>query len=93
MSYDICLSLSDLLHSAWQSLGPSMLLQMALFHSFFFSNGMKSSNKISQDCYKFYKLWNKNLQDLILALNKSNSSKRNISNSNNKHSFKAQCEK
>ena len=29
----IYFSLSDLLHSAWQSLGPSMLLQMALFHS------------------------------------------------------------
>ena len=25
-------SLSDLLHLAWQSLGPSMLLQMAIFH-------------------------------------------------------------
>ena len=34
ISYDICLALSDLLHSVWQSLGPSMLLQMALFHSF-----------------------------------------------------------
>ena len=34
MSHDICLSLSDLLHSAWQSLGLSMLLQMALFRSF-----------------------------------------------------------
>ena len=30
----ICLSLSDLLHLAWSSLAPSMLLQMALFHSF-----------------------------------------------------------
>ena len=28
------LSFSDLLHTVWQSLGPSMLLQMALFHSF-----------------------------------------------------------
>ena len=34
MSYDICLSLSDLLHFEWQSPGPSMLLQMALFPSF-----------------------------------------------------------
>ena len=32
ISYDICLSLSDWLHSVWQSLGPFMLLQMALFH-------------------------------------------------------------
>ena len=31
ISYDVCLSLSDLLHSVWQSLGPSMLLWMALF--------------------------------------------------------------
>ena len=33
-SYDICLSLSDLLHLVWQFLGPSMLHQMALLHSF-----------------------------------------------------------
>ena len=31
---DICFSLSDFLHSVWQSLGLSMSLQMALFHSF-----------------------------------------------------------
>ena len=31
----ICLSLPDLLHSIWQSLGLSMLLQMPLFHSFY----------------------------------------------------------
>ena len=31
ISYDTCF---DLLHLAWWSLGPSMLLQMALFHSF-----------------------------------------------------------
>ena len=29
-----CLSLSDLLHSVWSSQSPSMLLQMAFFHSF-----------------------------------------------------------
>ena len=34
VSYDVCLSLSNWLHSVWQCLGPSMLLQMALFHSF-----------------------------------------------------------
>ena len=34
MSYDISPSLSDLLQSAWHSLGLSMLLQMASFHSF-----------------------------------------------------------
>ena len=33
ISYGICLSLSDLLHSVWQSLGTSMLLSTALFHS------------------------------------------------------------
>ena len=34
ISYSICLFLSDLLHLVWQSLHPSMLQQMALFHSF-----------------------------------------------------------
>ena len=32
--YDICFSLSDLLHSVWQSLVPSMSQQMTQFHSF-----------------------------------------------------------
>ena len=32
--YDICFSLSDLLHSVWQSLGPSTSLQMSQFRSF-----------------------------------------------------------
>ena len=32
--YDICFSLSGLLHSVWQSLGPSMSLQMTQFCSF-----------------------------------------------------------
>ena len=32
--YDICFSLSDLLHSVWQSLDPSTSLQMTQFHSF-----------------------------------------------------------
>ena len=32
--YNICFSLSDLLHSVWQSLGPSMSLQMIQFCSF-----------------------------------------------------------
>ena len=38
MQYHIRLSVSNLLHSVWQCLGPSMLLQMALFCccSFFF---------------------------------------------------------
>ena len=34
MSYGVSASLSDLLHSEWQSLDASMLLQIALFHSF-----------------------------------------------------------
>ena len=34
MSYDIYPSLSDLLHSVGQSLGPSILMQMGLFNSF-----------------------------------------------------------
>ena len=32
--YSICPSLSDLLYSVWQSIQPSMLLHMSLFHSF-----------------------------------------------------------
>ena len=32
--YSICFSFSDLLHSVWQSLGPSTSLQMTQFHSF-----------------------------------------------------------
>ena len=32
--YLIFLCVFDLLHSTWQSVGPSMLLQMTLFHSF-----------------------------------------------------------
>ena len=32
--YDICFSLSDLFHSVWQSLDPSMTLQMTQFRSF-----------------------------------------------------------
>ena len=31
---NICFSLSDLLHSVWQSLGPSIFLQRTQFHSF-----------------------------------------------------------
>ena len=33
-TYDICFSLSDLLHSVWQSLDPSTSLQITQFHSF-----------------------------------------------------------
>ena len=35
ISYNICLSPSDLLYPVWQSLGPSTLLQMVLFHSLY----------------------------------------------------------
>ena len=34
LTYDICFSLSDLLHSVWQSIGPSTSLQMTQFCSF-----------------------------------------------------------
>ena len=36
ISYGICLSLSGLLYIVWESLVASMLLQMPLFHSFFY---------------------------------------------------------
>ena len=34
LSYGICFSLSDLLHSVWQTLGPSTSLQITQFHIF-----------------------------------------------------------
>ena len=34
LTYNICFYLSDLLHSVWQSLDPSMSLQMTQFRSF-----------------------------------------------------------
>ena len=39
-SYDIGFSLSDLLHSVWQSLGPFMLLRIAISHSFLWLNNI-----------------------------------------------------
>ena len=33
--YDTCFSLSDLLHSVWQSLGPATSLQITQFRSFY----------------------------------------------------------
>ena len=44
IQYDICLSLSNLLHSVWQSLDPSMLLKMALFCSFFMDEWLNIRN-------------------------------------------------
>ena len=38
IAYDVWLSLSDLLHLVWKSLGPSMLLQMALCSFLWLSN-------------------------------------------------------
>ena len=34
LAYGICFSLSDLLHSVWQNLGPSTSLQITQFHFF-----------------------------------------------------------
>ena len=34
LAYGICYSLSDLLHSVWQTLGPSTSLQITQFHFF-----------------------------------------------------------
>ena len=34
LTYGICFSLSDLLYSVWQTLGPSTLLQITQFHPF-----------------------------------------------------------
>ena len=38
LTYDICFSLSDLLHSVWQSLHPSMSVQMTQFCSLLWLN-------------------------------------------------------
>ena len=40
--YDICFSLSDLLHSVWQSLDPSTCLQMTQFRSFLWLSDIPS---------------------------------------------------
>ena len=37
LAYGICFSLSDLIHSVWQSLGPSSSLEITHFHFFFMS--------------------------------------------------------
>ena len=53
------LSLSDLLHSVWQSLGPSMLLQMA-FDCSFCSQRCKEEGSFCcffPYCYKPFSLW------------------------------------
>ena len=49
--YDICFSLSDLLHSVWQTLGPSTSLQMTQFCSFLWL-----SNILLYTCTTFLKL-------------------------------------
>ena len=54
----ICLSLSDLIHSVWQSLGPSMLLQMTVLHSFY-------------DWVIFHCISIPHLSDLLLSLDSS----------------------
>ena len=38
--YDACFSLSDLLYSVWQSLGPSTTLKMVLFCPFIWTSNV-----------------------------------------------------
>ena len=38
--YKVCFSLSDFLHSVWQTLGPATTLQMTQFHSFWWLSGI-----------------------------------------------------
>ena len=52
ISYGICLSLSDLLHSGWESLVPSMLLPMALFGSFLWLSSIALC--ICKYTYRYY---------------------------------------
>ena len=48
--YDICFSLSDLLHSIWQSLGPSMSLQMTQFLKQISNENLLNSTGNSTQC-------------------------------------------
>ena len=54
ISYDICLSLSDLLHLVWSPLGSSVLLQIALFASFLWMSsiafGEGNGNPLQYSC-------------------------------------------
>ena len=50
LAYDICFSLSDLLHSVWQTLGPSTSLQITQFHFFLWLSNILH-------CSKFWQLW------------------------------------
>ena len=43
--YDICFSLSDLLHSIWQTLGSSTILQMTQLHPFLWLSNILLSEK------------------------------------------------
>ena len=55
IAYVICLSLSDLLHLERSSLGPLVLPQMALFHSFFFYDWVifHCISVSQEDCFDF----------------------------------------
>ena len=44
LAYGICFSLSDLLHSVWQNLGPSNSLQITQFHFFLWLNNIPLCN-------------------------------------------------
>ena len=68
------LSLSNLLHLVWSSLGPSMLLQMALFHSFLWLSHIPlyicttSSLSVHQDRLFFLKMEKRFLSDDFSSL-------------------------
>ena len=74
------MSLSSLLHSVWQSLGPSMSLQMALFCSFFYGwlifhciyvpllISVLTSRNIINLSFKRKTVWNKKLFHNIILL-------------------------
>ena len=46
--YNICFSLSDLLYEVWYPLGSSMLLQMAILHSFVWLSNIHTDHILSQ---------------------------------------------
>ena len=55
--YDICFSLSDLLHSVWPSLGPSTSLQIIQFRSFVWLSNIPLYIYVPHLLYPFICWW------------------------------------
>ena len=55
--YSICFSLSDLLHTIGQTLGPSMSVQITLFHSFYWLSNIPLYIYVPHLLYPFICQW------------------------------------